>query len=497
MNLRELVNSTGLSVPEAMESIPVLGLQIDSRRVVPGDIFLALRGSRTDGGAFIAEAARRGAAAILSESGSPAEDVAPTPIAVYPELRDFVGPLFDARHGFPSRRLEAFAVTGTNGKSTTVRLMTGILRAAGRKVISLGTIRYEIGDEILGSDLTTPATDAFFEILARGVAQGCDALAMEVSSHALSQDRIKGVHFRSAVFTNLTQDHLDYHQGFEDYFAAKKKLFTEYLQPNGISVVNLDTPYGKRLLAEWTGPRVTFSRIDDKADVTLKHEDLSLSGTRLVLVHQGKEFEIRSPLVGALNVENLLAAAAFGFSIGLDPSLIAAGVAAVTVPGRAEVIQLPAGGFAVVDYAHTPDALERILMSLRPLTRGRLSCVFGCGGDRDRQKRPLMGGIAERLADRVVLTSDNPRSEKPGDILAQIRSGMKGNEVEVVEDRQAAIRAALNGMGTDDCVLVAGKGHENYQIIGATRRHFSDQEEIAAWSNAGKGAVRREAGTWN
>ncbi len=494
--LDEFLRSAGLTVPDALPPVEIGGLQLDSRKVRPGDLFLALPGHRQDGAAFAAEAVARGAVAVACDADapeSPRMEGGAWRIFV-PGLRRAVGLCFDAWYGFPSRRLSAYGVTGTNGKSTTVLLMTALLRAAGRKVVSLGTIRYDLEGEILSSDLTTPGPDVFFELLARAADQGCDSLAMEVSSHALSQDRVRGVRFRRAVFTNLTQDHFDFHGGFEDYFAAKKKLFTAYLAGDGVGIVNLDSPYGARLLEEWGGPRLTFSRAETaegrRADVTLRRAELTLAGSRLVLSHRGRDLEIRSRLVGSLNVENLLAAAAFGLSLGLSDATLAAGMAEVTVPGRNQVIPLPGGAFAVVDYAHSPDALERVLHSLRPLTPGRLVCAFGCGGDRDRGKRPLMGAIAERLADGVVLTSDNPRSEDPEAILREIRAGLRRpDEARVIADRRTAIRTALAELRAGDCLLVAGKGHEDYQIVGAERRHFSDPEEIAAWAGGRAGSA--------
>jgi UDP-N-acetylmuramoyl-L-alanyl-D-glutamate--2,6-diaminopimelate ligase len=488
MSFAGLLKSAGIAVPAGLPSVEVTGLQTDSRRVNPGEAFIALRGTKLDGTAFAAEAAKRGAAALLveasGEEGLP-QGEAPVPTVFVPNLRAFTGPLFDAWYGRPSKALKFYGITGTNGKSTTTLLMSAVLRAAGRKVISLGTIRYEIGDEVLGSDLTTPSTDAFFAMLARGVEKGCDSVTMEVSSHALSQDRVGGIRFDRALFTNLTQDHLDFHKDFEDYFAAKKKLFTEYLAGDGVGIVNADSAYGVRLLEEWHGKRVTFSRGETaegaKADLVVREQALSLDGTRLTVAWKGETFALRSRLIGAINVENLLAAAAFGLSLGLSPAVVAEGIAEVTVPGRNEVFSLPGGGVAVVDYAHTPDALERVLQSLRALTPGTLNVVFGCGGDRDRGKRPLMGAIAERLADRAILTSDNPRGEDPDAILAEIRAGMKTPEsATVIADRREAIREGLRGLRPGDCLLVAGKGHESYQIVGAERLHFSDQEEIAA-----------------
>jgi UDP-N-acetylmuramoyl-L-alanyl-D-glutamate--2,6-diaminopimelate ligase len=491
MDFATLLRDAGLPVPGAVPPAVVTGLKMDSRQVNSGDAFIALKGTKLEGAAFAAEAARRGAAALLIEGPSaPAtgdasasvDEVSGVPALHVPNLRAYTGALFDAWHGFPSRALDFYGITGTNGKSTTTLLMGAVLKAAGRRVISLGTIRYEIGDEVLGSSLTTPSTDAFFGMLARGVEKGCDAVVMEVSSHALSQDRVRGIRFERALFTNLTQDHLDFHKDFEDYFAAKKKLFTHYLAEDGVGVVNLDAPYGVRLLAEWGGRRFTFSRTGG-ADLVLRSKELSLEGTRLVLESRDGEFTLESRLIGDLNVENLLAASAFGLSLGLPPETIARGIAGVTVPGRNEVFGRKNGAFAVVDYAHTPDALERVLQSLRPLTPGRLHVVFGCGGDRDRGKRPIMGEIAERLADRVILTSDNPRGEDPGSILAAIRGGMRRPDAAaVIADRRAAIRDGLDHLKAGDCLLVAGKGHEDYQILGAERIHFSDQEEIAAWN---------------
>jgi UDP-N-acetylmuramoyl-L-alanyl-D-glutamate--2,6-diaminopimelate ligase len=488
----DLLRAAQVPVPAGLADVAVSGLTADSRAVRPGDAFLALRGARHDGASFAAEAVTRGAAARLVETdgtdyaaGAEGEGGS-VPVLRAPGLRALSGSLFDAWHGFPSRKMDFYGVTGTNGKSTTVLLISAVLRTAGRKVVSLGTIRYQVGDEILDSSLTTPSTEAFYGLLARGAAAGCDAVAMEVSSHALAQDRVRGVLFRRALFTNLTQDHLDFHVDFEDYFAAKKRLFTEYLAADGIGVINLDAPYGRRLLEEWSGSRMTFSRGESAetrgADVHVLEKELSLQGTRLRIAIPNGELTLMSPLIGDLNVENLLAAAAFGVSLGLAPEVIASGISGVTVPGRNEVFALRDGGIAVVDYAHTPDALERVLGSLRTLTPGKLRVVFGCGGDRDRGKRPLMGAIAERLSDEAIVTSDNPRTEDPDAIMAEIVSGMPGRRATRIPDRREAIRAGLKGLGAGDCLLVAGKGHEDYQIVGTEKFRFSDQEEIAAWN---------------
>ena len=514
MKLSELLRAAGLALTSARDP-EISGVRIDSRKVGKGDLFLALKGAHDDGSRYVADAIAKGASAVLSEGNShPALEGATEPhpgaeILPCPGLRSAVGELFNAWYGRPADGMDTVAVTGTNGKSTITKLTSAILKAAGRKVISLGTISYDIDGEALASDLTTPGPDQFFALLRQGADKGCTALSMEVSSHALSQDRVKGALFARAIFTNLTRDHMDYHRDFEDYYQAKKRLFTHYLRPGGIAILNLDSPQGARLAKELSCARLTFSRgaqtlettgdaaaaasrpagESAPADLELVSSRLTLSGTEFEVSFRGVPFRFASRLVGTLNLENLLASVAFGFSMGFDAGTIAKGVKDVTVQGRAQVFGLPSGGFAVVDYAHTPDALERILLSLRPLTPGKLVCLFGCGGDRDRTKRPIMGGIAVARADRAVLTSDNPRTEDPQAILAEVAAGMADKtRAEIIADRREAIRRALASLGAGDCLLIAGKGHEDYQIIGKEKRHFSDQEEILAWA-AERGAA--------
>ena len=513
MRLADLLREAGASVP--LRSNPeISGVKVDSRQVKPGDLFLALKGAKDDGSRYAGDAVARGAAAVISEGDAPVGSgsaSATAELVHVPGLRSLVGPLFDAWHRHPAWDMLSVGVTGTNGKSTITKLTAALFKAAGRKPVSLGTISYEVGDETLPSELTTPGPDAFFAMLAHGRDKGCDALAMEVSSHALSQDRVRGVDFDRAIFTNLTRDHMDYHKDFEDYYQAKKRLFTEYLRPDGMAILNADSAYGARLAAELACPRLTFSRgagdvsspagastaaapaggasVATLADVTLTDSSMSLSGTEFEVAYKGAAHRFKSRLVGRINLENLLAVVTLGFSLGFEAETIARGIAEVQVAGRNQVFALPGGAFAVVDYAHTPDALERVLASLRPLTAGRLVCLFGCGGDRDRTKRPIMGGIAVKHADRVFLTSDNPRTEDPRAILDEILAGMEPKGKVLVEaDRRAAIRQALGSLGAGDCLLVAGKGHEDYQILGREKRHFSDQEEISAWAGGDRGA---------
>ena len=506
MKLSSLMREAGLGL--VANSDPELtGVRLDSRKVEKGNLFLALKGAHDDGSRYVAEVISRGAAAVLSEGNShPALEGATEPhpgaeIIPCPGLRAHVGDLFNAWYGRPADAMDTVAVTGTNGKSTITKLVSGVLKAAGRKVISLGTISYDIDGEALPSNLTTPGPDEFFHMLRLGADKQCTALSMEVSSHALSQDRVRGVLFARAIFTNLTRDHMDYHRDFEDYYQAKKRLFTSYLRPGGVAILNLDSDRGAQLDRELSCDKLTFSRDGGKArsaDVVLTKSILALTGTEFEVAFRGVPFKFRSRLVGNINLENLLAAVALGFSLGFDAGTIDKGIRDVTVMGRNQVFTLPNGAFAVVDYAHTPDALERVLLSLRPLTPGKLVCLFGCGGDRDRTKRPIMGGIAVERADRAFLTSDNPRTEDPRAILAEVAAGMKDkSKAAIVPDRREAIRAALGSLGAGDCLLIAGKGHEDYQILGKEKKHFSDQEEILAWAetlapgNGGGGPFRR------
>jgi UDP-N-acetylmuramoyl-L-alanyl-D-glutamate--2,6-diaminopimelate ligase len=499
MKLSVLMRDAGLAL-QAGTDPEITGVRIDSRKVEKGNLFLALKGAHDDGSRYVADVIARGAAAVLSEGNShPALEGATEPhpgaeIIPCPGLRARVGDLFNVWYGRPAETMETVAVTGTNGKSTITKLTAGLLKAAGRKVISLGTISYDIDGEALPSNLTTPGPDEFFTMLRAGADKQCTALSMEVSSHALSQDRVRGVLFSRAIFTNLTRDHMDYHADFEDYYQAKKRLFTSYLRPGGMAILNLDSDEGVRLNGELSCARMTFSRgltaSPDSAqaplaDVTLLKSELTLSGTNFEIAFRGGAYRFRSRLVGNINLENLLAVVALGFSLDLDAAVIDKGIRDVTVIGRNQVFSLPNRAFAVVDYAHTPDALERVLISLRPLTKGRLVCLFGCGGDRDRTKRPIMGGIAADRSDRAFLTSDNPRTENPDAILAEVMGGVKDKtKLALVPDRREAIRSALDSLSEGDCLLIAGKGHEDYQIIGKEKRHFSDQEEILVWAES-------------
>jgi UDP-N-acetylmuramoyl-L-alanyl-D-glutamate--2,6-diaminopimelate ligase len=322
---------------------------------------------------------------------------------------------------------------------------------------------------------------------------------MEVSSHALSQDRISGISFDRAVFTNLTHDHLDYHNTMEEYFISKRRLFTEYLSGEGLAIINMDSEYGVRLKSELGVRSLGFTRkclsqAEKGSDVTLESADMVMGETKLTISYRGNIYRFQTNLWGDINIENLLATVTLGLSMGFSETVISRALANVYVQGRCESIKLPVGAMAVIDYAHTPDALERIIKSLRGLVEGRLVCLFGCGGDRDKDKRPKMGKIAAENADETLITSDNPRSERPEDIIEDILKGIiiKDN-VRAIADRRDAIYTALNSLTKGDCLLIAGKGHEDYQIIGDKKSHFSDQEEVEAWMHSQR-ADLNEAG---
>jgi UDP-N-acetylmuramoyl-L-alanyl-D-glutamate--2,6-diaminopimelate ligase len=477
-----------LSSAAAVGDVEVRGVAVDSRRVRPGDVFFALAGTREDGRRHAREAVARGAVAVVAED---AVDVADTIVVRAGGARALLGKAAARLAGDPTAALTVVGVTGTNGKTTTTYLLEEIWRAAGLRPGVVGTIAYRFAGATEAAPLTTPDAVTLQGLFARMRVAGTTHVAIEVSSHALDQDRVAGTRFDAAVFTNLTRDHLDFHGDVEKYFAAKARLFLEHLpqggKPDPVAVVNADDPAGVRLLASLgtravavgRGPRAAVRPHGVETDLTGMRGEIDLDGTRL---------PFRSRLVGAPHVENVLGAAATAWALGVAPDAIAAGLAAaVPPPGRLEQIDGP--GFTVmVDYAHTPDALERSLEVLRALTRGRLIAVFGCGGDRDRGKRPLMGAAAARLADVVVLTSDNPRTERPEAIIAEIEAGVRdagmaalagGGRGYVIEPLRAdAIALAARLARPGDVLLVAGKGHEDYQIIGTEKRPFDDRDAV-------------------
>jgi len=489
--LHPLLRHLGLAVPQGLENRPVSGISCDSRRVGTGTVFVGLPGTGVDGGKFWREAVAAGAAAAVIGPAA-AATVPPEPgdpvLVVDDPVARWAGQLAAEFWQQPSRRLALIGVTGTNGKTTTTHLIEHLSARCGRPSALFGTLVNRWPGQSVTAQHTTAFADVLQAQLAQAVEAGAQVGAMEVSSHALDQQRVAGCQFSGAIFTNLTQDHLDYHASMQDYFEAKARLFAPpLLAAEAGAVVNGDDPWGARL-AERLGERCWRSSFDADGTAELRLADLvfSAQGVSGTLISPLGSGPFRSPLLGRFNLMNQLQAVGALLQQGLPLALLLEALADFRgVPGRMERVSVgrPENGngrhpAVLVDYAHTPDGLESALAACRPFTAGALICVFGCGGDRDRGKRPQMGAIAARLADRVVVTSDNPRTEDPAQILADVVAGIPaGTALQVEQDRARAIAAAIAAAGPADLVLIAGKGHEDYQILGTTKVHFDDREE--------------------
>ena len=451
----------------------------DSRVCRPGDLFVAIPGACDDGHLHIREAIDRGAAAVLSDRPLPAGCQAPA--CYVADVYEAYGRVCQALAGHPARRLRMIGVTGTNGKTTTSYLIASILAAAGYRSGILGTLGYFDGDEFENGEWTTPPAPVLATWLARMSANGCTHAVMEVSSHALSQSRVAGVEFDVACFTNVRRDHLDYHGTLRKYQAAKARLL-DHLLPEGFAVVNVDDPVAAGLLAKVDGPVLSVA-IDGSAEITAQPLEQFASEQTFLLSVESETVPVRTPLIGRHNIYNCLTAAAVGLAYGIDLATIVRGLESIqNIPGRLERLECGQPFSVFVDYAHTPDALTGSLETLRNVTAGRLICVFGAGGDRDAQKRPLMGRAVEAAADLAVVTNDNPRSEPPRKIIEQILGGFqRPDEVMVISDRAEAIRWALSQARVGDCVLIAGKGHEQFQVVGAEQFEFDDRQIARQW----------------
>ncbi len=498
--LHSLLRQVGLAIPADLPDAEVSSVSCDSRRVGPGTLFIGLPGSRVDGGSYWPEVLAAGAAAAVigpaaARTGSPTAGV----VVVDDPVALWAGRLAAAFWGQPSQRLALIGVTGTNGKTTTTHLIEYLAARAGQPAALFGTLENRWPGHSETAQHTTSFADDLQARLAQAVEAGARIGAMEVSSHALDQGRVAGCQFAGAVFTNLTQDHLDYHPSMEAYFEAKALLFAPPLLSGG-AVVNADDPWGQRLAERLAAEGVTCwrSSLDqssqqrgclEKGSLEPGEAELGISdlvmgpaGCRGTLISPVGSGAFTSPLLGRFNLMNLLQAVGVLLQQGLPlAGLLEAVPSFRGVPGRMERVPGPGhqpGPAVLVDYAHTPDGLENALAACRPFTEGRLICVFGCGGDRDRGKRPQMGSIAARLADAVMVTSDNPRTENPDRILEDVVAGIPaGTELQVNGDRAAAIASAIAGAKAEDLVLIAGKGHEDYQILGTTKVHFDDREE--------------------
>jgi len=488
--LSELIDGMAVEEIAGPRDVEVSDIAYSTDEVRQGSLFVAMRGTKADGHDFAKEAVRRGARAVVSETrldlGGDAVNV------VVSDSRIALGTISARACGDPTREMKLFGVTGTNGKTTTTYLIESILRSAGFNPGVIGTVEYRFGGVSLPAPHTTPFALDLQRLLARMRREGCDSCAMEVSSHALDQERVVGSRFDVGIFTNLTPEHLDYHDGMDDYFRAKAILFERLLREGGkdgaSAVINVDDPYGRNLVGRAAVPVTTFGTAPG-ADVRCRGSRSDVDGISMEVETPKGSLEIISKLRGGFNVQNILAAVAGAVSAGIELGHIKAGVESLDrVPGRFEAVENGRGILALVDYSHTPDALTKALEHAAELKgKGRLIAVFGCGGDRDRKKRPLMGAAAARLADVAIVTSDNPRTEDPESIIEQIMPGVVehmeerdgGRGYEVIADRRSAISRAVEIAASGDVIVVAGKGHEDYQILGTEKIHFDDREELA------------------
>lgn len=465
------VSLTGIADAE------VTGVCEDSRAVQPGSLFVARPGTKTDGAQYVADAVSRGAAAVVTQAKIAGVKL---PQVVVPDANAAASVLANAFYGMPAKSVRMLGVTGTNGKTTTTYLMRHILAKVNIRCGLIGTVEIDDGRTRREASMTTPAATDIAALLGSMRDKGCRSCAMEVSSHALDQGRVAGVQFAGAAFTNLTGDHLDYHKTMENYAAAKARLFTS-LSETAVAVINADDKWSDRMVRDCNGRIIRFG-FGKTADYRARDVAITSSGSNFVLHTPDGRAEVSMGLIGRHNIENALAAAALvGEAFGLSVHQIAMGLRdAAGAPGRLQAVRVGQPFAVLVDYAHTDDALENVLTALRPLTRGKLRVLFGCGGDRDRTKRPRMARTAEKYADALYVTSDNPRTEDPQSILDEVVAGLSdvGRAKAAVEiDRRDAIARILADAEAGDVVLLAGKGHENYQIIGAEKRHFDDVEE--------------------
>ncbi len=473
MKIKDLLKGIKYELLNCDDEVKINKIQYDSRKIRSGDVFFAISGFSVDGHSFIPKAIENGAKVVVVEN-----DVPLTEGIAYVKVRGGRAALAVAASNFynnPSKKMKIIGITGTNGKTTSAFMLKGILEEKEYKVGLIGTIANYIGNKEIHTEKTTPESLELQELFSRMVENKCDYCVMEVSSHSLALDRVYGIEFSEGIFTNLTQDHLDFHKTFENYFNAKCKLFK--ISKN--SIVNIDDSYGQQLTEKINSKVTTYSI---KSNSGFKGENIELKSTGILftLTHEGEIYNISLPIPGRYNVYNALGCIGAALNEGIDMKTIINGLSKVTVPGRCENLTLGMNlGFEVIrDYSHTPDSLKNILENLRELTNGRLICIFGCGGDRDRTKRPIMGKIGTDLSDIAIITSDNPRSEDPYKILDDVKAGTTKENYKVIENRREAIRTALLLAAKDDIIVIAGKGHETYQILKNETIHFDEKEVV-------------------
>lgn len=478
MRIRGLLKSSGIRCPAGLKDLEVSGISCNSRDVQEDFVFVAIKGNRADGNSYIKEAVSGGAKVVVAEGSRP-ECLKSSKIAFVPvrNSRRSLAELANQFYARPSEEVKVVGVTGTNGKTTVTYLIEAVSRESGSLPAVIGTINHRFKDFVIPSKNTTPGPVELQGLLSRMREGGVRHCAMEVSSHALDQDRVQGVKFSAAIFTNLTQDHLDYHKTFAQYFKAKAKLFMG-LGRGSFALINSDDVFGKKLVGLTKAKVITYG-IDEDADVRAAEARFGVNGTEFTVVSPEGKTRIKSGLIGKHNVYNILAAFAWGLKESIHPRVIKSAIEKFTlVPGRLERVDCQGGYSVFVDYAHTDDALKNIIQSLRQVGQKRIIVVFGCGGDRDKGKRPKMGQVVSELSDYAIITSDNPRSEDPMRIIEDIKKGIKKDNFCVIPERIEAIRKSLSMAAIGDIVLVAGKGHEDHQIIGDRSLRFDDREAV-------------------
>jgi UDP-N-acetylmuramoyl-L-alanyl-D-glutamate--2,6-diaminopimelate ligase len=458
----------------------IVGVEYDSRNVEQGSIFVAIKGFNTDGHLFIQDALNERAAAIVVEDDSSIPDSLITDSGAVKILvsdsRKVLAEISNHYYDEPSKKIKLIGITGTNGKTTTAYFIKNIYESAGYKTGLIGTIENFIGRQRIDSKLTTPESKDLNKLFFEMLNAGCERVVMEVSSHSISLKRVHSVHFTTAIFTNITSEHLDFHEGFDNYLNAKKRLF-DNLQDNSSAIYNADDLHSIDIIEDCNAKKYSFG-IKPEVDFRLSDTTFDLTGTSFNLHYENNTYAIKTSLVGDFTAYNAASAFAVAKLNGLNDEEIIKGINTTTqVPGRFEVLT-NGSRKVVIDYSHTPDSLEKALLVIRKLTNENnpVLTVFGCGGNRDKQKRPVMGKIATELSDKVILTSDNPRFEKPETIIEEIKSGIVKSNYKVIENREEAIESAIKNCGKNGVILIAGKGHEEYQEIDGTRKHFSDRE---------------------
>ena len=472
--LKSLFNNIEAELPVKAADLIIREIQYDSRKVKSGDLFVAVRGYKTDGHIYLQDVEAKGAAAVVVEEKSGELEI---PQIIVHNCRETLPLLAYNYYELDNLSLKIIGITGTNGKTTASYLLRSIMDAAQLPAGVVGTIAYTYGDTQKSAPNTTPESLDLYRMLSEMEKNGLKSCVMEVSSHALSLNRVDGLKFDAALFTNLGRDHMDFYKNVEDYFKAKAKLFFQ-IKEDGAAVINYDDPYGQRLM-EMTAGRIVTYGLNKEAQVTVLEKSMDIRGTKLLVRTPENSFEVRSKLIGEFNIYNILSAIATAYAMDIPKEAIIAGIGALDkVPGRMQSFEIKPGVLAIIDYAHAPEALKNALITVREITEKRLIVVFGAGGDRDRGKRPIMGQIAEDLADIAIVTSDNPRTEDPQAIINDVLSGMKQPEKrKVIVDRRLAIAEAVKMAQRGDVLLVAGKGHESYQEIKGVRRDF-DEEKI-------------------